>query len=83
MPKNKAIIQICWGLALLLMGVAVFFRLPQVMPEIRKIEYFTSSIGFVKFCFYLLGVLLVFGGAKKLYANIKFLTEQDPTSPLD
>ena len=81
MPKDKVIIQIFWGIALLLMGIAVFFRIPQVMPEVRKIEYFSSSIGFVQFCFYLLGVLLVAGGAKKILANIKLLREQDPSSP--
>ena len=81
MAKDKVIIQIFWGIALLLMGIAVFFRIPQVMLEVRKIEYFSSSIGFVKFCFYLIGVLLVAGGAKKILANVKLLRGQDPNSP--
>jgi cobalamin biosynthesis protein CobD/CbiB len=65
--------QLIWGILLLLAGVGVFFRIPQVMPQIKTIETFASIIGFIYFCFYLLGFLLVLGGAKKIYANLKDL----------
>ena len=68
MAKNKNI-QIVWGVVLVLAGIGVFFRIPQVMPEIQKIEHFFSAIFFIRFCFYLLGVLLIGGGAKKIYDN--------------
>jgi len=68
MAKNKNI-QIVWGVVLVLAGIGVFFRIPQVMPEIQKIEQFSSAIFFIRFCFYLLGVLLIGGGAKKIYDN--------------
>jgi uncharacterized membrane protein len=68
MAKNKNI-QIIWGIVLVLAGVGVFFRIPQVMPEIQKIEQFSSAIFFIRFCFYFLGVLLIGGGAKKIYDN--------------
>jgi len=75
MEKNKIHFQLIWGILLLLAGVGVFFRIPQVMPQIKTIETFASIIGFIYFCFYLLGFLLILGGAKKIYANIKKLRE--------
>ena len=68
MAKNKNI-HIVWGVALILAGIGVFFRIPQVIPEIQKIEHFSSAIFFIRFCFYFLGILLIGGGAKKLYDN--------------
>ena len=69
LDKNKIVIQIIWGVVLVLAGIGVFFRIPQVMPKIEKIEYFSSVMFFVRFCFYLLGILLVGGGSKKIYNN--------------
>jgi cobalamin biosynthesis protein CobD/CbiB len=73
MDKNKIHFQLIWGILLLVAGVGVFFRIPQVMPQIKTIPTFASIIGFIYFCFYLLGFLLVLGGAKKIYANLKEL----------
>lgn len=50
-----------------MMGIMVLFRIPQVIPEIEKIGTFSSSIGFIKFCFYFMAVMLIAGGGKKLY----------------
>ena len=69
MAKNNRNIQNVWGVVLVLAGIGVFFRIPQVMPEIQKIEHFSSAIFFIRFCFYFLGVLLIGGGAKKIYDN--------------
>jgi hypothetical protein len=69
MAKNNKNIQLVWGVALVLAGIGVFFRIPQVMPEIQKIEHFSSAIFLIRCCFYFLGVLLIGGGAKKLYDN--------------
>ncbi|MGD9412652.1 MAG: hypothetical protein PVJ54_12370, partial [Desulfobacterales bacterium] len=52
-------------------GVGVLFRIPQVMPEIKKIEHFAPYMLFIYFCFYLLAVLLIAGGGKKIYHYIK------------
>ncbi|MBU3981446.1 MAG: hypothetical protein KKG97_09050 [Proteobacteria bacterium] len=68
MAKNKNI-QFVWGVVLVMAGIGVFFRIPQVMPEIQKIEHFSSAIFFIRFFFYFLGVLLIGGGAKKIYDN--------------
>jgi hypothetical protein len=76
MDKNKIYFQIVWGILLVLAGAGVYFRIPQVMPKIKTIEYFASVIGFVYFCFYLLGFLLILGGTKKIFANYKKLKRQ-------
>lgn len=69
MEKNRATIQFVWGIILVLAGIGVFYRIPQVMPQIEKIEQFSSAIFFIRFCFYLLGILLIGGGLKKVYHN--------------
>ena len=75
--RRKTVTQIIWGVALVLAGAGVFFRIPQVMPKIEKIEWFSSSLFFVRFCFYLLGILLVAGGSKKIYHHYRKLKTQD------
>ena len=67
--KNK--LQLIWGVLLLLAGIGVFFRIPQVMPEIKKIEHFAAYMPFIYFCFYLIGILLVVGGGKKVYHHLQ------------
>jgi len=74
MTKEKIIYQTVWGVLLVLMGVGVFFRIPQVMPRIEQIEYFSSIIWFVKFSFYLIGILLIGGGLKKIIFCYRKLT---------
>ncbi len=67
--KNKTVVQLIWGIALVLAGIGVFFRIPQVMPKIAKIEQFSGVMFFIRFCFYLIGMLLIGGGSKKIYSN--------------
>lgn len=60
--QNKTIrMQIIWGVVLVLAGIGVFVRIPQVAARIETFQFFSY------FCFYLLGLLLIGGGAKKLY----------------
>jgi len=63
---SKNNVQLVWGLALILMGVAVFFRIPQVMPKFAEMWQSATTIGFIRACFYLMGFLLVGGGTKKV-----------------
>lgn len=60
--------QFVWGIALVLMGVAVFVRISQVMPELEQMGQFG---GFSRFGLYLLGVILVGGGIKKIVTYFK------------
>ncbi len=73
--KNKPFVQMIWGVVLVLAGIGVFFRIPQVMPRIEKMEQFSSAIFFIRFCFYFLGILLVGGGSKKVYDNYRKLND--------
>ena len=77
MDKSKIHLQLIWGGLLCLAGVGVLFRIPQVIPKIKTIETFSSAIGFIYFCFYLLAFLLILGGARKIHANYKLLKKQD------
>jgi hypothetical protein len=67
---SKNIGQLIWGAALLLAGIGVFIRIPQVMPKIAEIEQFAGVTGIIRFCFYFIGIMLIGGGAKKIHANI-------------
>lgn len=79
MTKEKIITQIAWGVALVIMGIGLFFRIPQVMPRIEQIEYFSSVIWFIKFSFYLIGILLIGGGVKKIISFYRKLTDISST----
>ena len=69
MEKDKNKIQLIWGILLVLAGIGVFYRIPQVWPQIEKIEFFSSVLPFIRFCFYLIGIMLIGGGSKKIYEN--------------
>ena len=75
MTKEKMMIQFIWGDALFLAGIGVFIRIPQVMPQIKAMPQFADVIGFIYFCLYLLGILLVGGGIKKLANAYKKYTQ--------
>jgi len=64
-------LQVAWGIALIMMGIMFFFRIPQVIPEIEQIGTFSSGIGFIKFCLYFIAVTLIAGGGRKLYHQFK------------
>ncbi|MGD8542512.1 MAG: hypothetical protein PVI27_11375 [Desulfobacteraceae bacterium] len=64
-------VQIVWGVLLIAAGIGVFIRIPQVMPQIAQIEQFSSILSYIRFCFYLIGVMLIGGGAKKLLQHLK------------
>jgi len=70
---KKPFIQVIYGIALTLAGIGVFYSIPQVMPRIEQMHQFSSVMGFIHFSFYLLGVLLIGGGLKKIYENYKKL----------
>jgi hypothetical protein len=75
--RNRVTLQLVWGALLVMAGIGVFFRIPQVMPRIEQIGQFSSMMFYIRFCFYILGVLLVGGGAKKIYDNYNRAEEID------
>ncbi|VEN73329.1 conserved hypothetical protein [Candidatus Desulfarcum epimagneticum] len=71
MSDKKPLFQTLWGAALLLAGLGVFYRTPQIMPKISEFETDSFELGFIRLCFYIMGVILVGGGIKKILANRK------------
>lgn len=69
--QQRAIFQIVWGGALLLAGIGVFYRIPAVMQKVLTIEQFAAASWMVRLSFYLLGILLVGAGVKKIGDNIQ------------
>ncbi|WP_054689909.1 hypothetical protein [Desulfosarcina cetonica] len=63
--------QVVWAVALILAGLGVFYRLPQVMPKIEAIPQFAAASGIIRFCFYFMGLFLIGGGCKKLYQQYR------------
>ena len=74
-------LQLVWGVLLVLAGVGLVFRIPQVMPQIRQIDYFAAVIPFIYFCMYFVAVFLIAGGARKLYLNTKRPKSDIPPKP--
>ena len=52
-------LKLIWGIALILAGLGVFYRIPQVMPKIQSFTQFSSSIWFIRFCFYFMGIIII------------------------
>jgi hypothetical protein len=71
-PKEQ--FQIAWGGLLMLAGIAIFYRIPQIMPGIKTIPLYASASGFIRFSLYLIGILLLCGGFKKVRENIMLLS---------
>jgi hypothetical protein len=64
-------IQILYGIALVLMGIGVFYRIPQMMPELARIGQFAGSLWVIRGCFYFMGIILIGGGIRKIYLNFR------------
>ena len=60
-----------YGIALMGVDIAVFFRIPEVVSQVETIEFFKNKIGVITFCFYFLGFLLVLAGGTRVVKNYK------------
>jgi len=69
MTNDKSLIQIIWGIALVLAGIGIFFAMPQKAAQLQQMQVSPFFINFTRFSFYLIAVLLIGGGAKKIYEN--------------
>ena len=69
MDDSKRRFQLIWGIALVAAGIGVFYRIPQVMPKIESMAQFSQLTIYIRFCFYIMGIFLIGGGAKKIYAH--------------
>jgi hypothetical protein len=69
--SSRSTLQLIWGIALVMAGVGVFIRIPQVMPRVEQIITSPVSLWIIRFCFILMGVLLVGGGMKKVIHHFR------------
>lgn len=69
MDKKK--FRFYYGIILIAVGLGVFYRIPQVIPKIETIEFFRQKIFLVKFCFYILGLFLVWAGGIRIFKTDK------------
>lgn len=76
--NSKATLQIVWGLLLVMAGVGLIFRIPQLIPQIRQIQSLDAALPFIYFCFYFMVVILIGGGARKLYVHGRALRSKNP-----
>ena len=71
MKEKKTNAQVIWGGALLLMGVLVFFAIPQKMAQIAQMDQHVKNLPYIRFCLYFVGFFLVVAGAKKIFDQYK------------
>jgi len=81
----KKKMQLIWGAALILVGIGVFVRIPQVMPKLAQMGQSPATIGFVRICFYIMGIILLGGGIKKIINHVNSETKEpdDKTTESD
>ncbi|MDM8549603.1 hypothetical protein QUF72_05980 [Desulfobacterales bacterium HSG2] len=77
MNRSWVVTQLIYGVALLLAGLGIFYMMPQKMSQMEAMEVTSFYMNFTRFCFYLIGVLLIGGGLKKIYDNYQKLENKD------
>jgi len=60
-----------YGILLIIVGLGVFYRIPDVLVQIGNIEFFKQKLLVVKVCFYILGILLIWAGGIRIHRNYK------------
>lgn len=78
MDRNKAWFQLAWGIALAAAGVGIFIAMPYKIAQLKQYSHF--SLFFVRLSFYLIAVLLIGGGVKKIYDSSQNLRPEDKDS---
>lgn len=66
-PKNR--IQLIWGLALVIAGLAVLIKIWFVMPQLNQLQQSSSLLGIMRIIgICIIGVILIGGGLRKIWA---------------
>ncbi len=78
---NADIFQLLWGCALLLMGLAFFFRIPEVMRSFSEYDHHFGA-WYVRLSLYFVAVILIGGGGKKIH-RILYNAPRPPASSPD
>ncbi len=79
-PAGKEIKDLIWGIALVAMGIAFFFRIDTVLQRLSQNNYCSSDSFFTRTALIILAVLLVGGGLRKIYNVVHQYKDSDVTS---
>lgn len=63
--------QLIWGVALMLMGIGFFFRIPHVLSRVSGGDQTLTGQLFIRFCLYMIAIILFGGGIKKTVNVLK------------
>ena len=63
-----------WAIALILAGLGVFFRVQQVLPQLTGLSQYSGIPWIIRICFYIIGIILIGGGIRKLFVHFKTAT---------
>ncbi|RTZ95804.1 MAG: hypothetical protein DSY90_12350 [Deltaproteobacteria bacterium] len=75
-------LQLIWGGILILAGLGVIYRIPEVIRKIQTIKQFSGNgIYFAYFSFCFIGLMLIGGGIKKIIYNIKMMKQDTSKRP--
>jgi predicted nucleic acid-binding Zn ribbon protein len=69
MKKNdqqKNHVQLIWAGVLISAGIAVVLEIPGKMSQLAQLWHSSATIWAFRICFYLIGILLVGGGIRKI-----------------
>jgi hypothetical protein len=77
MDKKKAIYQIVWGVLLSLMGIAMILHIPHKMAQIVQIEHYAAIEWLIRITLYVVALMLLAGGSRKIYDSTKYLRSKD------
>ena len=66
MGEKKQAAQLVWGVLLVTAGVGVVFRVSFLDSELDAIAGQPSTAVFIRICFYVMAILLIGGGIKKI-----------------
>lgn len=81
--SERSTLQLGWGIALVVAGIGVIYRIPQVLPKLANIETFASAMWFIQFCFYLMAIILIGGGARKIIRHFQLKSTKNEDEPID
>ncbi len=71
MGEKKQTTQLVWGLLLIFAGVGVFFRFHSLESDLKTLAGQPSTAVFIRICFYVMAILLIGGGIRKVRGYYK------------
>lgn len=86
-PSPPSTLQMVYGFLLAAAGIGIFVRFDQVIPpKLGQFQTVAGAMWFIRFCFYLMGIILIGGGARKIAHYFKAqrsVSEDEPVDPTD